>query len=56
MPAGDTQAGPTSAGQPSVEPIGWEQIAGHTWGEQFKTMLAGIGAIIVLLQIVRKVV
>jgi len=54
--AGDAQVGTASAGQPSVEPIGWEQIAGHTWGEQLKTILAGIGAILVLLQIVRKVV
>jgi hypothetical protein len=49
-------AGDSQGGQPLVEHIGWEQIAGHTWGEQLKTILAGIGAILVLLQIVRKVV
>ena len=56
MQAGDAPASQATAGQPSVEPIGWEQIAGHTWGEQFKTILAEIGAILVLLQIVRKIV
>jgi hypothetical protein len=45
-----------AADQSVLEHIGWEQIAGHTWGEQVKTVLAGIGAILVLLQFVRKVV
>jgi hypothetical protein len=54
--AGDAQSAQAPSGQPLVEHIGWEQIAGHTWGEQFKTVLAGIGALLVLLQFVRKVV
>jgi len=54
--AGDSQPGQTAPGQQLVEHIGWEQIAGHTWGEQLKTVLAGIGALLVLLQIIRKVV
>jgi hypothetical protein len=54
-PAAATQPGQSSAGQP-LEHVGWEQIAGRTWGEQMKTVLAGIGAIVILLQIVRKVV
>jgi serine protease Do len=36
--------------------ISWEQIAGHTFGDQFKTIAAGLGAVFVLLQIVRKLV
>ena len=58
MPAvqnGDPAAGQSSSGS-ADDHIGWEQIAGHTWGDQVKSVLAGIGAIIVLLQIVRKVV
>jgi hypothetical protein len=54
--AGNAQSGQASSGQPLAEPIGWEQIAGRTWGEQLKTVLAGVGVILVLLQIVRKVV
>ncbi|HEX3997164.1 MAG TPA: serine protease [Pirellulales bacterium] len=49
----------STSGQPrTAQPadISWEQIAGHTFGDQLKTVLAGIGAIIVFLQVVRKLV
>ena len=53
MPPTTGSPGQAAQNQPD---IGWEQIAGHTFGEQMKTILAGIGAIIVLLQIIRKIV
>ena len=44
---------PPSDGQPRVEPFTWEDFAGHTWGEQFKTILAGAGIVLLLMQVVR---
>lgn len=49
-----SQTGQSSGGQAAE--LGWEQIAGHTFGQQLKTVLAGIGAILVLLQLIRKFV
>ncbi len=39
--------------QPQVQHLSWEDIAGQTLGEQAKTVLAGIGALTMFLQLLR---
>jgi len=45
-PASDPPAG-------EVQQIGWTDIAGETFGEQAKTVLAGIGVLAIILQLLR---
>jgi hypothetical protein len=37
--------------QDQIAHLGWEDIAGHTLGEQIKSVLAGVGVIAVILQV-----
>ncbi len=60
VPAAAPCPGPVVASTPSpgsppgeVVQIGWHDIAGETLGEQFKTVLAGIGLLALVLQVLR---
>jgi hypothetical protein len=62
-PAGDSvgAAAPRSAtenlGAPGAaaasDHLTWEDLAGHTWGDQIKTILAGAGVLLLVLQVIR---
>jgi hypothetical protein len=39
------------AAEADVEQIGWREIAGATWGEQAKTVLAGVGLLAIVLHL-----
>ena len=61
-PAGDSvgAAAPGTATENLVAPgaapsdhLTWEDIAGHTWGDQIKTILAGAGVLLLVLQVIR---
>ena len=47
-------SGSPGAGNPpaaaSTDPLGWKEIAGSTWGDQLKTVLAAIGVLALFLQ------
>ncbi len=55
MPPSLTSPEFDSPPQPVLQQLGWEDIAGHTLGDQIKTVLAGIGAILLFYQVIRKV-
>ncbi len=48
---------PAEAADPTKpQAIGWEEIAGHTLGEQVKTVLAAVGVLLLLMHAARKLV
>ncbi len=54
QPREPTAAPVSNTSQPPVgDHIGWEEIAGRTGGEQLKTVLAGLGILLLLWQVIR---
>jgi hypothetical protein len=46
--------GPAEPTFAKPEPFGWEDLAGHTLGEQIKTGLAAVGVLLLLMHAARK--
>jgi hypothetical protein len=51
--AGGATGIPTAAAPGAVDRLTWEDIAGHTWGDQIKTVMAGLGILLLVLQVIR---